>query len=128
MVGGYGTHTSRGWDMGVPTHWCGAGNGGTVGDRGINLPLPEYGRTLNCDSSYHRHVSDSGTEARYVTIQEMVGASTPGCPGDKGMSCSRGWEVGYGDKRTGGTGRVEEGIMKGRERYDRRTRDVLTEV
>ena len=28
--GRYGPQTSTGWDIGVPTHWGGAGNGGDV--------------------------------------------------------------------------------------------------
>ena len=43
----HGGHIKRGdrqvrftGDMGVLTHWGGAGNGGTAGDRGIYLPPP----------------------------------------------------------------------------------------
>ena len=51
--GGYGPQTSTGWDMGVYTHWVGAGNGGAGGYQGVyRLPL-EHGLTLYCGSYYH---------------------------------------------------------------------------
>ena len=48
--------------MVVPTHWDGSGNGGTGGDRVIYRPLPEYGSTINCDSSYHGLVPGGGAD------------------------------------------------------------------
>ena len=38
--GGHGTQTSTGWYIGVYTHWGGAVNGGTGGDRGVYQPPP----------------------------------------------------------------------------------------
>ena len=55
--GGHGPQTSAGWDMGVPTHWGGASNGGTGVNRVIYRPLPEHGREIYCDPSYHGLVS-----------------------------------------------------------------------
>ena len=43
----HGPQTSVRWDIGVPTHWGGAGNGGTGGDWGIYNPPPENGHTIH---------------------------------------------------------------------------------
>ena len=86
--GGHGTQKLTGWDMGVPTHWDGDGNGGTGGDWGVYLPLPENGCTTHCDSYYHGLVFSSRAESRNAPIQAMVGSARPGYPGDTGGTCS----------------------------------------
>ena len=35
-----GTQKSEGWDIGIYTHWDGAGNGGAGGDWGVYLHPP----------------------------------------------------------------------------------------
>ena len=70
--GGHGLQMSARWDMGVTTHWGGAGNGGTGGYWGIYCPPPEHGRAINCDSSYHGIVSEGGGEAGNAPIQAMA--------------------------------------------------------
>ena len=47
------------------------------------------GRAINYNLSYHEIVSGVRAEAGNAPIQEMVGASHPGYPGDKGGECSR---------------------------------------
>ena len=69
--GRHGPQTSARRDVGVPTDWGCAANGGPGGDRG-------------CDSSYHGIVSGSGAEAGNVLIQAVVGETCPGYTGDKG--------------------------------------------
>ena len=51
--GGHGPQTSSGRDMGVPTHWSGAGNGDNEVDWGIYRPPPEHGRAIHCDPYYN---------------------------------------------------------------------------
>ena len=58
--GSHGPQTSTGWDMGVPTHWGGAGNGGGGLYQGVYRPPPEHGHEVHCKSSYHRIVSGGG--------------------------------------------------------------------
>ena len=70
--------------MGVYTHWGGASNGGTGGDRGVYQPPPEHGRTIHCEPFYHGLVSGGGEESGNAPIQEMMGAAHPVYPGDKG--------------------------------------------
>ena len=82
--GGHGPQTLTVWDMGVPTHWGGAGNIVTEGDRCIYHLSSEHVRTINFDYSYHGLVSGGVAEAGNEPIQAMVGAASPGYPGDKG--------------------------------------------
>ena len=97
--GGHDPQTSTIWDMGVPTHWGGTGNGGTGGDWGIYRLPPEHSRTINCESSYHGLVSGGGAEAGNAPTQEMVGADRPGYTGDKGRECRTGGGKGDGERR-----------------------------
>ena len=80
---GYGTQISTGWDMGVPTHWGGAGNGGDGRDWGVYQPPPEHVCTIHCNLSYHVLVSSGEAEAGTMTIQEMVVAARSIYPRDK---------------------------------------------
>ena len=73
--GGNGNQTLAGRDVGIPTHWSGAVNGGTGGDRGIYLPPPEHGRAIQCEPSYHGIVFGGRSEAGNAPIQVMVGAA-----------------------------------------------------
>ena len=84
--GGNGTQTSEVWDVGVPTHWSGAGNGGTGGDRGLYRPLSEHGCAIHCDPSYHGLVFGGGAESRNLPIWVMVGSARPGYYEDKGRT------------------------------------------
>ena len=38
----HGNQTSMGWDMGLPTHWSGADNGGAGRDQGVYRLPPEH--------------------------------------------------------------------------------------
>ena len=115
--GGHGPQTSAGRDVGVPTHWSGAENGGTVGYRGIYCPPPEHGRGIHCDPSYHGILFGGGKEDGGAPIQAMGGTSRPGFPGDQGRAGSCGGEEGDGGGRTGvgKRGRLGEGRMMGKE-------------
>ena len=62
-----------GWDMGVYTHWGGAGTGGDGGYRGVYYPPPEHGCTVHCDLSYHGIVYDGGAESGTALIQLVMG-------------------------------------------------------
>ena len=70
--GGHGTQTSTGWDMGVPTHWCGAVNVGAGLDWCVYLLPPEHGCTIHFDSSYHVLVYGGTAEDGNEPIQVMV--------------------------------------------------------
>ena len=70
--GSHGHQASAGRDMYVPTHWSGAGNGETRGNRGIYHPPPEHGRAIHCDPSYHRLVFGGGADSGNAPIQDMV--------------------------------------------------------
>ena len=89
--GRHGTQTSSGGDVGVPTHWSGADNGGIGGDRGIYCPPPEHGRAIYCDPSYHRLMFGRGAESGNAPIQEMVGTARPEYHEYQGRVGSRGW-------------------------------------
>ena len=104
--GGNGTQTSTGWDMGIPTHWGGTVNGGTVGDRDIYRSPSEHGRIIHCKTSYHGLVSGGGAEARNGRIQAMLAEARPGYPGDKGGECSSGGGRGDRDRTIRGIERV----------------------
>ena len=82
--------------MGVPTHWSGAGNGGTGGDRGIYHPPPEDGCAINCKPSYHGIVFGGGAEFGNAPIKEMMGTDRPVYNGYQGGAGSRIGEEGYG--------------------------------
>ena len=94
VYGSHGPQTSVVQDMGVPTHWGGAINGGTGGDWGIYRLLPEHGCAIHSDPSYHGLVSSSGAEVGNAPVQAMVGASCPGYHRDR---------VGEDSRRGGGT-------------------------
>ena len=97
--GGHETQTSTGGDMGVPTHWGGAGNGGAGQDGGVYRPPPEHSRTIHYDSSYHGLVSGGRAEARTATIKAMVGEACSGYPRDNSGACSS--RGGEGDRGRG---------------------------
>ena len=93
--GGHGPQTSAGRDVGVPTHWSGADNGGTGKYWGIYLPLPEHGCAIRYDPSYRGLVFGGGAENGNAPIQAMVGTARPVYHGDQG---------GPGSRRGGGGG------------------------
>ena len=86
--GGKGPQTSTGLDMGVYTHWGGAGNGMAEGYWGVYRLPPENGCTVHYEYSYHGLVSGGGAEAGTVPIHAMVGSARYGYPGDKGGTFS----------------------------------------
>ena len=65
----------------------------------LHRPPSEQGRTVHCNSSYHRIVSGGGAEARTAPIQAMVRADRSGYSGDKGGACS---------SRGGGGGKLSD--------------------
>ena len=105
--------------MGVYNHWGGAGNGGAVEEWGVYCPLPEHGRTVHCDSSYHGIVSGIGVEDGTATIQAMVVSASYVYKGDKSGACSNGGGGGDGYGRLRGIWRwrVGKGRIKGGGRY-----------
>ena len=106
---GHGPQKSTGWDMGVLTHWGGAGNGGSGQYQGVYLPPPEHGRTVHCNSYYHVLVSGGGAEAGTTYIQAMVGAPHSRYPGDKSGECRSGGRGGESDRGIRWRGRGREG-------------------
>ena len=68
MDGGNIPQTSVRWDVGVPTHWGGTGNGGTGGDRIIYRLPPEHGHAIRCNLSYHGLMSGGGVESGTAPI------------------------------------------------------------
>ena len=116
------------WDMGVPTHWGGSVICRSEGGQGIYCPLPEHGRRINCDTSYHGLASGGGAEAGNTPIQAMVGSNHPVYPGDKAGACSSRGGGGDMGRIIRGRRRVGYGSMKERELYGRITRDVSMKI
>ena len=103
---GHGPRTPIERDMGISTHWGGAGDGGTRRDRGVYRPPPEYDRTIHCDSSYCGLVSGGGAEAGYAALVEMVGSARSRYPRGKSGACGSGDGGRYGDGGVGGKERL----------------------
>ena len=112
--GWHGPQMPAGRDVGVPIHWSSAENDGTGGDRGIYLPPPEHGCTINFDLSYHGLMFGGVAESGNAPLQEMVGTSCSGYHEDQDRTCIHRGEGGDGGRRTGvgGRGRVGEGQTK----------------
>ena len=96
--GGYGTQTLAGWEVGVPTHWSGAGNGGIGGDRDIYFLSPEHSHAINCDPYYHGLVFGGGADTGNAPTQAMVGTSRPEYHGDQGGAGIRGGGGGWSQR------------------------------
>ena len=97
--GRQGAQTSTGWDMGVYTHWGGAGIGGAGGDWGVYHPPLEQSCTVHCNLSYHGLMSGGGAESGNTHIHAMVASARSGYPGGEGGECNSGWgEVRRGQK------------------------------
>ena len=92
----HGPQTSAVQYVGVPTHWSGAGNSQNGGDRGIYHPLPEHGREIHYNQSYHRILFCGGAEAGNAPIQAMVETARPVYHGDQGRAGIRRGEGGDG--------------------------------
>ena len=102
--------------MGIYNHWGGAGDSGTRRYQGVYCPSLEHGRTIHCESSYHRLVSGGGEEAGDEYLTDMAVAACSRYPMDK--SGKRGRRDGGGERyrivggrEILGHGRAEEGQM-----------------